>query len=101
MHFASACTLLIFEIQSKHLLKGFLAPTTKYKRREVLVEECDGILPVELAHSLPSHTEAVLVAVVTPNAPFRHLIFVFPLFWQLPGNRQLGPLVDLMSVKLY
>lgn len=31
-----------------------------------------------LAQPLPSHTEAVLVAVVTPNAPFRHLIFVFP-----------------------
>ncbi len=51
-----------------------------------------------LAQPLPSHTEAVLVAVVTPNAPFRHLIFVFPLFWQLPGNRQLDLPVDLISV---
>ena len=56
-----------------------------------------------LAEPLPSHTEAVLVAVVTPNAPFRHLIFVFPLFWQLPGNRQLDLPVDcnlcLISLK--
>lgn len=36
--------------------------------------------------TLPSLTEAALVAAVTPNAPFRHLIFVFTLLWQLPGN---------------
>ena len=51
-----------------------------------------------LAKPVPSHTEAVLVAVVTPNAPFRHLIFVFLLFWQLPGNRLLDLPVDLISV---
>lgn len=43
--------------------------------------------------SLPSHTEAVLVAEVTPSASFAHLIFVLPLFWQLPGNREAEQLV--------
>lgn len=48
-----------------------------------------------LAQPLPSRTETVLVAVMTPNAPFRHLIFVFPLFWQLLGNMQSDLSVDL------
>lgn len=51
---------------------------------------------------LPSHTEALLVAVETPNASIRYLILVFLLLWQLVDNTRPVlpvdfPLVDISA----
>lgn len=65
----------------------------------LLVEECCVLVELSHLHNLCQvRLKALLVALVTPHAPFRHLISVFLLFWQLPGNRQLDLPVDLISV---
>lgn len=98
-----ACTLLIFKILLWHLLKGFSITYNKIQKerstcKRMLWHPSSGVEPLVLVQPLPSNTEAVLVAVVTPNAPFRHLILVFPLFWQLPGNGQLDLPVKIISI---